>query len=37
MPDDDKVVEPPKNVISPKLALFLGLTAEISPIVGQQC
>lgn len=37
MPDDDKVVVPPKNVISPKLALFLGLTAEISPIVGQQC
>lgn len=34
MPDDDKVVVPPKNVMSPKLALFLGLTAEISPIVG---
>lgn len=31
MPDDDKVVaRPPKNVVSPKLALFLGLTAEIS-------
>lgn len=34
MPDDDKVVVSPKNVMSPKLALFLGLTAEISPIVG---
>lgn len=35
MPDDDKVVVPPsKNVVSPKLALFLGLTAEISPVVG---
>lgn len=34
MPDDDKVVAPSKNVVSPKLALFLGLTAEISPIVG---
>lgn len=34
MPDDDKVVEPQKNVISPKLALFVGLTVEISPIVG---
>lgn len=34
MPDDDKVVVPQKNVVSPKLALFLGLTAEISPIVG---
>lgn len=37
MPDDDKVVVPPKNVISPKLALFVGLTVEISPIVGAQC
>ncbi|XP_055584955.1 uncharacterized protein C6orf136 homolog [Uranotaenia lowii] len=38
MPDDDKVVIDSKNVISPKLALFLGLTAEISsPIVGSQC
>lgn len=37
MPDDDKVVVPPKNVISPKLALFVGLTAEITPIVGGQC
>ncbi|XP_058445385.1 uncharacterized protein C6orf136 homolog [Malaya genurostris] len=34
MPDDDKVVVSPKTVVSPKLALFLGLTAEISPIVG---
>lgn len=34
MPDDDKVVVPPKTVISPKLALFVGLTAEISPVVG---
>ncbi|XP_058834471.1 uncharacterized protein C6orf136 homolog [Topomyia yanbarensis] len=33
MPDDDKVVVSQKTVISPKLALFLGLTAEISPIV----
>ncbi|XP_053698095.1 uncharacterized protein C6orf136 homolog [Sabethes cyaneus] len=34
MPDDDKVVVSPKTVISPKLALFVGLTVEISPIVG---
>ncbi|XP_065075112.1 uncharacterized protein C6orf136 homolog [Ochlerotatus camptorhynchus] len=34
MPDDDKVVVSQKNVISPKLALFVGLTVEISPIVG---
>ncbi|XP_055539916.1 uncharacterized protein C6orf136 homolog [Wyeomyia smithii] len=34
MPDDDKVIVPPKAVVSPKLALFVGLTVEISPIVS---
>ncbi|XP_053678426.1 uncharacterized protein C6orf136 homolog [Anopheles nili] len=33
MPDDDRVKAPPKTIVSPKLALVVGLTAEISPIV----
>ncbi|XP_052900771.1 uncharacterized protein C6orf136 homolog [Anopheles moucheti] len=34
MPDDDTVKVPPKTIVSPKLALMVGLTAEIYPVVG---
>uniref|UniRef100_A0A182M2E1 Uncharacterized protein n=1 Tax=Anopheles culicifacies TaxID=139723 RepID=A0A182M2E1_9DIPT len=34
MPDDDTVKVPPKNIVSPKLALMVGLTAEIYPVVS---
>ncbi|XP_050071744.1 uncharacterized protein C6orf136 homolog [Anopheles maculipalpis] len=34
MPDDDTVKVPPKTIVSPKLALVVGLTAEIYPVVS---
>uniref|UniRef100_A0A182W513 Uncharacterized protein n=1 Tax=Anopheles minimus TaxID=112268 RepID=A0A182W513_9DIPT len=34
MPDDDTVKVPPKTIVSPKLALMVGLTAEICPVVS---
>uniref|UniRef100_A0A182PI17 Uncharacterized protein n=1 Tax=Anopheles epiroticus TaxID=199890 RepID=A0A182PI17_9DIPT len=33
MPDDDTVKVGPKTIVSPKLALVVGLTAEIYPVV----
>ena len=34
MPDDDTVKVAPKTMVSPKLALVVGLTAEIYPVVS---
>uniref|UniRef100_A0A182KB31 Uncharacterized protein n=1 Tax=Anopheles christyi TaxID=43041 RepID=A0A182KB31_9DIPT len=34
MPDDDTVKVAPKSIVSPKLALVVGLTAEIYPVVS---
>uniref|UniRef100_A0A182YQG7 Uncharacterized protein n=1 Tax=Anopheles stephensi TaxID=30069 RepID=A0A182YQG7_ANOST len=34
MPDDETIKAPPKTIVSPKLALVVGLTAEIYPVVS---
>lgn len=34
MPDDDTVKVPPKTIVSPKLALVVGLTADVYSTVG---